>query len=131
MVFELQDITQLEKKSGDTVITGGPGQIPGDNPFKRFVSFLAGAEVKLGLTVYDFLTSVDFFTAQNGADVQGGLSVDDITVSGDVNLAATTVQYFGPVDTEGTFRIYINAQGRLAIDKYHSGGWVWCGEFGE
>jgi hypothetical protein len=129
--FELEDITQLEKgKAGgvfsgpDTGIVAKPITI-----FDKFITFLAGAEVNLGLKVYDFLTTAGFFSAENGAEIQGGLRTDTLVVTG--------YTYSGDENTVGTYRWYLDTttpSPKIQYEQLTSLGppqvWTWVMEMG-
>jgi hypothetical protein len=129
--FEVEDITQLEKNKGGTVFNGGNTGtgIKAVTIFDKFITFLAGAEVKLGLVVYDFLITYGVLRAEAGAEIQGGLRTDDFTVTGYI--------YSGDENTVGTYRWRLDTGSPLpkfVLEQLTSLGppyvWTWAGEFG-
>jgi hypothetical protein len=125
-MFQLEDITQLGKSSAGVNVYTTVNKAVADI-LNKFVTFTAGMDVRLGLTVYDFLTSVDFFTAQNGAEIAGGATIDNLTVTG--------YSYIGSTSALGCVRMYLDATTpipKMQMEQLTTlpDTWTWIGEWG-
>ena len=73
-----------------------------------------------------FNTTTNFTSISLTNDITCG---NNVNVTGDLNLDSATIQYFGDATTDGSYKIYINVDGDLEVQKRVSGSWVMKGLF--
>ena len=116
--------------TGDTLIGASQSNIPTTLAIKNYVDDTVITAVGGDYVARTGAVTIeDTKTFQDDTQFDSNVNIDGTTSTKNIEQDISSYHYFGDVNTDGSYRFFINPNGDLEIQKRESGVWVYKANF--